>query len=116
MSRKVVLDRKQVICRNAAPLRMIVKPGMWVTFNNAGKMCNSSSGRVIGRIADIENDGLENCRGWLCVAALSHDSSFFMERWVKPEWVFESRTMPAIIRWTFPKEPNKTLDAFRATL
>ncbi len=119
MSRRVVLDNRRTICKNS---RMVgfsttrVKSGMWLTFNNAGETCNVGNGLVIGRIKSI-NDNLEDCKGWLVVAALSQDATFFMERWIDPNWVLSALPRPKHIKSPLrAKEPNKALELFRSSL
>ena len=120
MSRKVVLDNRRTICKNSSMAGFSttqVKSGMWLTFNNAGETCNVGNGLVIGRIKKIEPDGLENCKGWLVVAALSQDATFFMERWVSPDRVLSAHPRPKHIKSPLKaREPNKALEIFRSSL
>ena len=127
--RKVRLDNKGVICRGSSLQGFSTntsKAGLWGSWNNAGELGNSSNGLVIGRIASIENDGLEDCKGWIVVYALSQDATFFMERWVNPAWVTGLNPLPRHIRPSvydirlkkhvrLPKEPNRALAAIRAS-
>lgn len=67
--------------------RCEARSGDWISWDDCNDPGFPRSGRVLGRLTEMPNDGLENCVGWLAVYAMSTDMSYGYIRWVNPEWV-----------------------------
>lgn len=119
------MDRKQVQCPNVSQLgfdKWKAQFGDIVMFTEGEK---TRVGRVVARIEHApalgETEALHN---YLCVAALSDDLTFVMERWVKPEDVLRiydpnepSLHIQDTIRFFFsPEFKNESVDTLRRWL
>lgn len=92
MRNDVIIDKKQVICRNSSLLGYStckVRFGMIVRYKN-GEFDNMI-GRVAGRIAYAPALGeTPVIRNWILVMALGPNLTYAMERWVNPDDVIEA--------------------------
>ena len=87
--RKITIDNKRVIARNAITLgfaTQTVKRGAYFVTNE-GRMCRS-----LGRIASCDNDG-QDCTGHV-VAMVWGPSGHCYERWIDPESISECYSEP----------------------
>ena len=85
--RKHTLDNRRVSCPNAHYLgvhnKLYAKCGDMLIYERDN---HQFTARVIGRIASVDNDGM-NCVGWLSVLAISQDGYELYVRWIHPSMV-----------------------------
>lgn len=88
MTRQHTLDNRKVGCPNAHFLgvhnKLSAKRGDMLIYEQDN---HKYTARVMGRIATVQPDGLEDCRGWLSVLVLSDDGYSLYLRWINPLWV-----------------------------
>lgn len=92
MRNDAIIDRKQVICRNASLIgysHCTVRFGDIVIYKNGD--FDRMIGRVAGRIKYAPGfDDTPTIRNWLLVIALGSDLTFGMERWINPDDVIQA--------------------------
>lgn len=79
------------LCRHATTIGYSstkVAPGDWVMWRSSPNTL--STGRVLGRLTSMPDDGLEDCTGWLLVACVGGVLSHRYVRWVDPATVLET--------------------------
>lgn len=63
--------------------------GDWIVYADEVNTTVARNARVIGRLTEMPNDGLEDCTGWLLVYELSVSLTYGYIRWVNPALVCE---------------------------
>lgn len=116
--RKARYDMRQVVCRNSSCIGFssnIARPGYWVTFGTPDAVTGStpyrSIGRVLGRIAETDRDGV-NCAGFLAVVRLTMEGTHAAVTWVPPAHVIACYEKPpaALLAWLTGDEWVKSKD------
>lgn len=104
--RKFTLDNRGVRCHPSVTLgyaKWIAKRGDIIVFKEHYEDGSGESlmGRSLGRLASVEKDGLEDCKGWLCLVVPNLTFTHCMIRWVCPNDVVEIRSCPSNTPATF---------------
>ena len=77
------------LCRNVSLSSSTkVAPGDWIQWRSSPDTLNT--GRVLGRLTAMPDDGLTDCTGWLLVACVGGVLSHRYVRWVDPATVLET--------------------------
>ena len=79
------------LCRYASTIGYssnMVAPGDWIMWRSSPDTL--STGRVLGKLTSMPDDGLEDCTGWLMVACVGGVLSNRFVRWVDPKTVLET--------------------------